>query len=80
MTGLAKFLLRRRLRRGWHWTDVASYAYLALGVLIMFGPVVWLVMSSFKTQAALLEFPPTLLPLGQIEVSVEGYDETAAAV
>ncbi|MGI9500366.1 MAG: carbohydrate ABC transporter permease [Geminicoccaceae bacterium] len=75
MTGLTKFLLRRRHRRGWHWTDVASYAYLALGVLIMFGPVVWLVMSSFKTQAALLEFPPTLLPLGQIEVEVEGHDK-----
>ncbi|MGI9451394.1 MAG: carbohydrate ABC transporter permease, partial [Geminicoccaceae bacterium] len=29
----------------------------------------------FKTQAALLEFPPTLLPLGQIQVEVEGHDK-----
>lgn len=74
MAGVMEFLLRRR-GRAWHWTDVCSYAYLALGVLLMFGPVVWLVLSSFKTQAALLEFPPTLLPLGQIEVAVEGHDE-----
>ena len=77
MTGLTKFLLRRRdpYGRAWHWTDIASYAYLALGVALMFGPVVWLVLSSFKTQAALLEFPPTLLPLGQIEAAVEGYEK-----
>ena len=30
------------------------------GVVLMFGPVIWLVLSSFKTQAALLEFPPSL--------------------
>ena len=31
----------------------------------MFGPVLWLVLSSFKTQARLLEFPPSLLPMSQ---------------
>nr|WP_246393371.1 carbohydrate ABC transporter permease [Aureimonas pseudogalii] len=55
-----------------HWTDVAAYAYLALGVVLMFGPVAWLVLSSFKTQSALLEFPPSLLPTAQVEVSVAG--------
>ena len=69
------FVTRRRDRAAWHWTDVFTYAYLALGVVLMFGPVVWLVLSSFKTQAALIEFPPKLLPLGQIEVPVEGYDK-----
>jgi alpha-1,4-digalacturonate transport system permease protein len=34
----------------------------------MFGPVLWLVLSSFKTQAGLLEFPPSLLPMSQKEV------------
>ncbi len=58
-----------------HWTDWFSYLYLGLGVLLMFGPVVWLVLSSFKTPAGLTEFPPTLLPLGQVEVAVEGYDD-----
>jgi alpha-1,4-digalacturonate transport system permease protein len=37
--------------------------------------VVWLVLSSFKTPAALLEFPPALLPVGQVQAEVEGYDE-----
>ena len=55
-----------------HWTDVAAYAYLALGVVLMFGPVAWLVLSSFKTQSALLEFPPSFLPMTQTEVTVPG--------
>ena len=36
----------RRVARpaaAWHWTDIAAYAYLALGVVLMFGPVLWLV-------------------------------------
>ncbi len=41
----------------------------------MFGPVLWLVMSSFKTQAALVEYPPKLLPYAQVTVPVEGYEE-----
>ncbi len=41
----------------------------------MFGPVLWLVLSSFKTQAGLLEFPPSLLPMSQKEVSVPGYPQ-----
>lgn len=56
-----------------HWTDIAAYAYLALGVVLMFGPVLWLVLSSFKTQSALLEFPPSLLPMAQVEVMVPGH-------
>jgi len=73
--GVLEFLTARRDRGRWHWTDIFSYVYLALGVLLMFGPVVWLALSSFKTASGLLEFPPTLFPLGQIEVAVEGYDK-----
>ena len=70
------FLALRRGRNGrMHWTDVASYVYLILGVLIMFGPVLWTVASSFKTQGALTEFPPTLLPLAQVEMMVDGYEK-----
>jgi alpha-1,4-digalacturonate transport system permease protein len=43
--------------------------------MIMFGPVIWLVMSSFKTQSALIEFPPKFLPYAQETVELEGYDE-----
>ena len=64
-----------RGQNGLHWSDVFSYVYLLFGILLMFGPVIWLVMSSFKTPAGLIEFPPTFLPLGQIEVEVEGYDK-----
>jgi alpha-1,4-digalacturonate transport system permease protein len=73
---LLKSLFTARRGRGrLHWTDVFSYTYLLFGVLLMFGPVVWLVLSSFKTPAALIEFPPTFLPLGQIEVQVDGYEK-----
>ncbi|MGI9332804.1 MAG: carbohydrate ABC transporter permease [Gammaproteobacteria bacterium] len=73
--GIVRFLTRRRGVRAWHWTDTFTYAYLALGVAIMFGPVLWLALSSFKTPAGLVEFPPTLLPLGQVSIDIEGYDE-----
>ena len=59
---IATALTLRRGRGRLHWTDLASYAYLLLGVVLMFGPVLWLVLSSFKTPSALLEFPPSLLP------------------
>jgi alpha-1,4-digalacturonate transport system permease protein len=71
----ADLLTARRKPTRWHWTDVAAYAYLLFGVVLMFGPVLWLVLSSFKTQASLLEFPPSLLPLSQKEVSVPGFPQ-----
>jgi alpha-1,4-digalacturonate transport system permease protein len=54
--------------------DWLAYGYLILGVLLMFGPAIWLGLSSFKTQAALIEFPPSLLPTGQKQVSVPGQE------
>lgn len=72
---ISRMLTARRGQGRLHWTDVFTYAYLAFGVFLMFGPVVWLVLSSFKTPAGLVEFPPTFLPLGQIEVQVDGYDK-----
>jgi alpha-1,4-digalacturonate transport system permease protein len=75
MTRLLAFLTRRRSGHGWHVTDVLSYAYLVAGVFMMFGPVVWLVLCSFKTQAGLVEFPPSFLPYSQKTVEVAGYRE-----
>jgi alpha-1,4-digalacturonate transport system permease protein len=72
---IGKMLTARRGGQGWHWTDVFAVLYLAFGIFIMFGPVLWLVLSSFKTPAGLLEYPPTLLPLGQISVAVDGYEK-----
>ena len=74
MSALA-FLSRTRGTKRLHWTDWLSYAYLLVGLGLMFGPVLWLVLSSFKTEAALTEFPPRLLPYGQKMVAVPGEDK-----
>ncbi|MDQ3560478.1 MAG: carbohydrate ABC transporter permease [Pseudomonadota bacterium] len=75
MNGVGAFLTRRRGGRGWHFTDVLAFAWLAAGLFLMFGPAVWLTLSSFKTPAALVEFPPTLLPLDTRTATVEGHDK-----
>ncbi|WP_309683889.1 carbohydrate ABC transporter permease [Polaromonas sp.] len=72
---MANFLTRTRGRTSLHWTDWVSYGYLLLGLVVMFGPVLWLVMSSFKTESALSQFPPSFLPYSQKEVVVAGYDK-----
>ena len=73
MANIARMLTATRGRGRWDWTDWASYGYLALGVCIMFGPVLWLAMSSLKSEAGLSEYPPSLLPTEQVRVSVPGY-------
>jgi alpha-1,4-digalacturonate transport system permease protein len=70
--GAAAFLTARRGRGGLHPTDWLAYSFLLLGVIMMFGPALWLASSSLKSKAALQEFPPTFLPLGQKEVRLEG--------
>ena len=52
-----------------------TYGYLLLGVIVMFGPVLWLVMSSFKSSGDINRFPPRFLPYHQELVAVEGFDE-----
>jgi alpha-1,4-digalacturonate transport system permease protein len=50
------------------------YLYLTLGVVVMFGPVLWGVASSFKTAADLGRFPPRFLPYADTKIEVDGYD------
>lgn len=69
------FLLRTRGRQRLHWTDVLTYAYLVVGLFVMFAPVLWLVASSFKTEAAIGQFPPTFLPYSQRTVVVAGHEQ-----
>lgn len=69
------FLTRTRGRNRLHITDMLTYLYLSFGVLLMFGPVVWLVLSSFKTSAEVVKFPPRILPYRQDTMLIEGYDE-----
>ena len=54
---------------------VLTYTYLLLGVVVMFGPVLWMVMSSFKSSGDIQRFPPRFLPYHQEMVAVEGHDE-----
>ena len=75
MANIKSFLTRTRGRGRLDITDIITYMYLFAGVIVMFGPVVWLVMSSFKTQAALIEFPPKFLPYAQQTIEVEGHEE-----
>jgi len=74
MRSALRWVAARRGGSGPDWTDWVSWGYLLLGVLLMFGPVIWLVLSSFKSPAALNEFPPRLLPYGQKSVNIAGHD------
>lgn len=74
MRSAKAFLTATRGRGRRDWTDWLAYAHLVVGLVLMFGPIVWLVLSSFKTPAALSEFPPRLLPYGQAQASVRGQD------
>ncbi len=76
MGNVLKFLTRTRGTEKLHFTDIVTYIYLGLGVIVMFGPVLWLVLSSFKTSAEVVKFPPRLLPYRQETIEIEGYDES----
>ena len=75
MRRAAAFILRRRGGKGWHWTDIVTWVWLIGGLFIMFGPALWLMFSSFKTPAALAEFPPSILPYTSQQINVEGHDK-----
>lgn len=75
MAKLITFFTRTRGQGRLDWTDYLSYGYLLLGVILMFAPVIWLGLSSFKTDAELSRFPPRLLPMAQETVQLDGYDD-----
>ncbi|MEN9538655.1 MAG: hypothetical protein RLZZ126_890 [Pseudomonadota bacterium] len=72
---ITAFITRTHGRSRLDWTDWVSYTYLLVGLFTMFAPVVWLVMSSLKTESALAQFPPTFLPYSQKAVTVAGHDK-----
>jgi alpha-1,4-digalacturonate transport system permease protein len=72
---VATFLTRTHGRGKLDWTDWVSYTYLCVGLFTMFAPIVWLVMSSLKTESALTQFPPTFLPYSQKSVVVAGHEK-----
>ena len=72
---ISQFLSLRSGGRRVNTADALTYLYLTIGTILMFGPVLWLVASSFKTQAGLVKYPPPLLPYQQVQVDVEGFDK-----
>jgi alpha-1,4-digalacturonate transport system permease protein len=60
--GVRGFLLARQGREWPTAGDVLTYITLVIGTFIMFGPVVWLVLSSFKEAGELYKLPPALFP------------------
>jgi alpha-1,4-digalacturonate transport system permease protein len=68
-------LVARRGRKRQDFADWLTYGFLVLGLLVMFTPVAWMVLSSFKTQASLQEFPPSILPYTSETAVVEGFDQ-----
>ncbi len=66
------FLTRTRRPGRFDWTDALAYAYLALGVVLILAPVVWLFVSSLKTQRARVESDPRFLPYEQVMVTLPG--------
>ncbi|MGB7340322.1 MAG: carbohydrate ABC transporter permease [Phototrophicaceae bacterium] len=74
MSVVTDFLTRTKGTNRLSTADIFTYLYLILGTFIMFGPVVWLVFSSFKPASDLSTFPPRLLPYRQQTTEVAGFD------
>ena len=60
----------QRGRIAWDWTDWVAHLYLLAGVVLMFGPIAWLGVSSLKSETGLNLFPPTFLPYEQATIDV----------
>lgn len=52
--------------------DILTWAYLAFGLLVILGPVIWTVLSSLKSEEALDRFDTRALPYSQIVAPIEG--------
>lgn len=75
MSQVMEFLSNTKGKNRLSLSDILTYTYLLLGTIIMFGPVIWLVLSSFKPVNELNRFPPRLLPYRQSTIEVAGFDD-----
>ncbi|KMW57331.1 Ribose ABC transport system, permease protein RbsC [Candidatus Rhodobacter oscarellae] len=69
MSGAWAFLSRTQGRHRLTWVDWITYIYLGFGFLLIFLPVCWLVLNSFKTQAQLEKQDLSLLPSEYTQVA-----------
>lgn len=74
MGSVARFLVRTRGRGRADWADWLTYGYLLLGLAVVAAPVLWLFISSFKTESDLARYPPRFLPRDGLEAAVPGRD------
>lgn len=74
MSTVIDFFTRTSGRKRLSTSDLLTYIYLSIGTVLMFGPVLWLILSSFKTSGELLRFPPRLLPYAQSTATINGED------
>lgn len=72
--GLSGFLTRLQGGNRFSTSDTLTYLYLIGGTLVMFVPVLWLVMSSFKPLSDLYSDEQTFLPYRTQTVTVAGYE------
>ncbi|MBE3637287.1 carbohydrate ABC transporter permease [Mangrovicoccus algicola] len=76
MTG---FLTRTRGKTRMDVTDILAFAWLILGTLVIAIPIGWAFLSSFKPEAEINSFPPTLMPRAAETLVIEGYDDPLPA-
>ena len=55
--------------------DIISYIYLFFGFVIIFLPVTWTLLSSFKSKESLEKFDTRVMPYEQVTSIVEGIGE-----
>lgn len=73
MNKVISFLTRTRYPGRIHITDILAWCWLLFGVIMVVVPVAWAFMSSFKTEAEINRFPPSLIPEAAQTVQVEGF-------
>lgn len=74
-----RFLTRTRRPGKLDLTDILARLWLVLGTLIVAIPVVWAVLSSFKPEAEINSFPPSLLPMATPMLQIEGMKQRLPA-
>ena len=61
-TGPSASVPQRRKKGSVHWSAVLRHVILIAAAVVFFGPFLWMVLTSFKSSAEALAFPPTFFP------------------
>ncbi|AJQ95047.1 carbohydrate ABC transporter permease [Gynuella sunshinyii] len=67
-----KFLFRTRHPGKVDIADILSWAWLFFGTTMVAIPIAWAILSSFKTEAEVNSFPPSLVPKAAETIELEG--------